>query len=80
MTSPAPITEYHFRQSAGTTWAEVNPATYWLPTDIYPTTRNGLTFGYVGAMLREIHTVTVTDAQGLTGAFDIVVSPNAPSA
>lgn len=72
MTSPAPITEYHFRQSAGTTWAEVNPATYWLPTDIYPTTRNGLTFGYVGAGAGGSANITSSPANARTSGRHLI--------
>lgn len=37
---------YHLRSAIGTTYAEVAPATYVVAADSYPTTRNGLTFGW----------------------------------
>lgn len=40
---------YHFRSSAGS-WGEVNPNTHVLVSDVYPTVRNGMTFGKIGTI------------------------------
>ncbi|RXR28968.1 hypothetical protein [Sphingobium fluviale] len=40
---------YHFRSTAGS-WGEVTPHTYVLVSDVYPTTRNGMTFGKIGTI------------------------------
>lgn len=40
---------YHFRSTAGA-WGEANPHTYVLTSDVYPATRNGMTFGKIGTI------------------------------